>query len=1624
MLDRQLEPVPVGTTGELYVSGAGLARGYVKQAGMTGERFVANPYGEAGGRMYRTGDLVRWNMAGELEFIGRVDQQVKLRGYRIELGEIETVLGSHGGVKQAAVTVREDRPRQKRLVGYVVLTQRGSVGEAELRQYLEQRLPEYMVPVSVMELEALPLTANGKLDRKALPRPDMTSDEKQYRAPRNETEEILCGIWGEVLGVERVGIGDNFFKLGGDSILSIQIVARARKAGLEFSVQDLFEHQTIAELATAVQQEKGKQEIVSLPFELVGEEVRARLPEDIEDAYPLTRLQAGMLFHSHFAPGSRIYHIVIGWRVNLRYDSEKFQQAVNRLTRHEMLRTSIDMTSFTEPLQLVHRHVDLNVVEQDWRMKTAAEQAVELNDFVERESMAPFLWKKAPLLRIFLHWLSENEFQCSFSFHHAILDGWSDASLITELLQDYERQLTDEALEPRFVGVRYRDYVALERHATSSKESATFWKQMLEGCTVTPVPLKDWRGAEKPAGETLRIIAISSGTQDRLRYIAREMGIPLKTVLLSAHLKALQVLSGQLDITTGVVMNGRPEVEGGEQAIGFFLNTVPFRLRVDHRDWKSLIRETFAAEQQILPHRRYPMIDLKVQLGRSALFETAFNYVHFHIHQKLERGQKDRTIISEPSGSGQTSLGFLVNFEVSPETGELRGAVQCDTGIVSVSAVERAARHYQSILAQINEDEIGDVRPQEERAQIERWNRTDTEIDDACVHQLFERQADKTPEAVAVVYKDTSVSYGELNRQANQLAHYLLELGVKPDTRVAICVDRTPEMIIGLLGILKAGGAYVPLDPAYPVDRLKYMLQDSEPAVLLTQTSIQKQFSDFRKPMSIIDISATSCWRDRPELNFANNTIGLNANHLAYVIYTSGSTGMPKGVMGTQRGMLNRLQWMWEHFPFNHDDIGCAKTSLGFLDSFWEMFGYLLQGKPVVLVGNEAAKDPEQLIQQMEVNRVTRVVLVPTLLQAILDYGSNVASRLQYLRFWVTSGEKLPSDLAYNFHEALPGARLFNLYGCSEVSADSTWHETNQTTDGIVPLGRPITNTQVYILDENQEPVPVGVVGEIYIGGAGVARGYLKRPELTARSFLPNPFREQKGERMYRTGDLGRWQENGEIESFGRNDHQVKIRGFRIELGEIEARLAEHPSVSEAVVLMRQDQPGDKRLVAYVSPKVQNGFVAAVDPEALSTRLSSCLPHYMVPAAYAVLERLPRTTTGKLDRKALPAPNADAYVGRAYEEPLGEMEIMMARIWADVLKVDRVGRNDNFFQIGGHSLLIVKMANSLRQHGIVATVADIFNHPTLKSFSAFVHSMSPSAPCHGAVCIQQGTQTPLFLVHDGYGDELYFSVLAQYLPQELPVYGLPSLSPGEPLLHTMQALAERMVNLIQEVQPEGPYWLAGWSFGGVLAYEIAQHLLDQGQTLEFLGLIDAFCPDGRDEENNHERTPDVMLMELCKGRRCEGSHGNSGTLALDEFERNMSFDELFNHYRVLQMLPENFEHLSSDEARLQCHNLGIYSLAMAVYRPPPIGIPVHLFVANERLPGLPIASAALGWEHCVPMHLLHTHAVPGSHRSMMKVPQIKTLGQRLAEALAAALRETAKFSSATLDALGRWPIPR
>jgi amino acid adenylation domain-containing protein len=1320
ILDRHGRPAPIGVEGELYVGGAGVARGYLNRPELTAQRFWNDPFSkEAGARIYRTGDLGRWLPDGNIEFLGRNDFQVKIRGFRIELGEIEARLREQEGVAEAVVAEREDSPGEKRLVAYYVAAQDSAHPSAEeLREQLSERLPEYMVPAAYMRLGSLPLTANGKLDRKALPEPEQEAFvTRRYEAPQGEVEATLARIWEEVLKVQRVGRHDNFFELGGDSIRTISIAAKAKEKGLLFGIDYIFRYPSIGRLAAAISAEARGVSPLPVPAApvttLIRESDKALLPDDVEDAYSLSRLQLGMVFHNQLTPDLGTYHDVFSDHLRIRdWDIERFTSVLEAMVRkHAILRTSFDLHRYSEPLQLVHQDATIPIRAYDISALEVAAQEKAIADFIASEKQVPFDLERAPLLRIFIHRRSDDTIQYTLSFHHAILDGWSVASFQTELFRqylDWDEQAQRE-LEP--LKSSFRNLVALEKATLASEGTKTFWSEYLDHASVSSLPPLE--EGEKAATNRLEV-NVSQELQAGLMDVAQKLQVPLRTILLTAHLRVISLLSGKQDIVTGMVTHSRLEERDGDEVLGMFLNTLPFRLKLKPNSWANLIRATFDTELSIMPHRAYPYFQILLENDRTPLYETAFNYVNFHIYRALQ----DDGAITWLGGSAFEETNFAFGLNTIHQNEALKLVLAFDPARFTAAQVRRFSHYYLNVLESISADlqaqhNTTDYLSAAERRQVmKEWNATECQYPrEKCVHELFETQAERSPEAVAVVYDGQELSYGELNTRANQVAHELRNLGVGPDNRVAICVERGLEMVVGILGVLKAGGAYVPLDPAYPAERLSYMLEDSEPKAVLSQGKLLRAGTlPQTKDMPVVDLNAPeSGWGQRSLSNLNRSDVGLTPRHLAYIIYTSGSTGRPKGVMVEHRSVCNMFAAQTRDFRIATGVRMLQFASFSFDGFVFEFVSALCRGGSLHIPSATTPLVGDALSEMISEHRITTAVLPPAVL-ANLDNATDLGS----LTTLIISGDVLSGSLARRWQ---CDRHLVNGYGPTEATVCATSYHFSPLTPQTIPIGRPVANTRIYILDCFGQPSPIGVGGEIHIGGAGVARGYFNRPELTAGRFLVDPFSKESGARMYRTGDLGRWLPDGNIEFLGRNDFQVKIRGFRIELGEIEARLREHEGVSEAVVVAREGVPGEKRLVAYYVVKQDSAGPTA---EELRVLLSAQLPEYMVPAAYVRLEALPLTANGKLDRKALPAPDQEAFVSRRYEAPEGEVEEALARIWEEVLKVEPVGRHDNFFELGGHSLLAVTVMERMRRKGLAGDVRMLFSAPTLADLALVV----------------------------------------------------------------------------------------------------------------------------------------------------------------------------------------------------------------------------------------------------------------------------------------------------------------
>jgi amino acid adenylation domain-containing protein len=1338
LVDEDLKPVPSGTPGEICVGGAGVARGYLNRPELTSQRFLPDPFvNEPGARMYRSGDLARVNAEGELEYLGRLDHQVKIRGFRVELGEIESALNRHGTIRESVVIAQETPQGDKRLVAYAV-----PVGNpptvSDLRDHLAATLPDYMIPAVFVFLPALPLTNNGKVDRRALPSPETSRPrlKTEYAAPRTAMELALAGIWGEVLNVNPVGIHDNYFELGGDSIRSLMVIARAQSAGLSLSLQELFTRPTIAALAECAHATLSTENSPAIqPFSLISANDRALLPEDVEEAYPLTRLQLGMCFHNELEPLSAMYHDVFSYRVTARFAPEKMVEALQRLAqRHPLLRTSFHLASYSEPLQLVHPNVQIPFSTEDLRHLLPEAKEGCVLDWIANEKRRPFDRTQAPLFRFHLQRLTDERFQFYISFHHSCLDGWSLAAVVAEILEDYTLlcQGGPSTLAPP--RLCYRDFVSLELQALASEAQRQFWTERL--AQTAPQQLPRWPNSLRAGGPEQRRgpeVYLDSTILSGLRDLAQSAGVPLKTVLLAAHLRVLALLQGQTDIVTGLISNGRPEAADTEKLVGLFLNTVPFRQRLSGGSWTDLVKQTFIAEQETLPYRRFPLSEIQKLHGGKPLLETAFDFVHFHVLRRLQ--QIPGLNLEESHYFEANNLTTYTTFMLDANSSRLELHIDYDPNALCLQQVEEMTQYYLRVLREMSSDPerryetFSPLSEAEQKLVLTQWNATARDYPrQTLLQELFEEQAREHPDAVALAFEQQYLTYRELDERASHLARVLREQGLQAEQLVGLCTERSIEMVVGLLGILKAGGAYVPLDPTYPRERLAFMLEDADVRLLLTQSKLREALPTTQAALLDLDQLPVP----QPSTSAAKSEDRRSAGNspLAYVIYTSGSTGKPKGVQVTHRSVINVLTSIAQATEFTAQDNLLAVTTLSFDIAALEIFLPLISGGRVTVASRGVAGDGTRLAGLIETSGASVMQGTPATWRLLLEAGWGGQRQLRVF----CGGEALKRNLA---DELMSRCReVWNFYGPTETTI---WSLACRVTAGEpITIGRPLGNTQAYILDAQLQPVPVGTVGELYLGGDGLARGYLNRPELTAERFIEHTFASGAGGRLYRTGDLVRHWPDGRLEYLGRADQQVKIHGFRIEPGEVENALREHAGIAEALVTAREDALGEKRLVGYIISK--NGPPSPVE---LRDHLRPKLPAYMIPAHFVLLKRLPLTPNGKIDLRQLPAPEQGEPMPRSLVPPRNADETRLAEIWQEVLELRTTGIDDNFFDLGGDSLTATRVfARINREFETNFTLQEILEHPTIRLLGELVGRNKGTAAGQSTVIPRQPRVQP------------------------------------------------------------------------------------------------------------------------------------------------------------------------------------------------------------------------------------------------------------------------------------------
>lgn len=1318
VLDQLMQPVPVGVVGELYVGGEGLARGYWRRSDLTAERFLPDPYCASGdrgsreisGRLYRTGDRVKWLRAGELEFLGRIDQQVKVRGHRIELGEIEAVLGNYEATREAVVIARQNGGAGKRLLAYIVTREGTEPATDELREYVRARLPEYMVPAAFVVLPSLPLTINGKLDRNALPEPEDARGDIDYEvvAPRTELEEVLAGIWCEILQLREVGVYDNFFDLGGHSLLATQVISRIRQVlSLELPLRAMFESPDIATLskrvAAAQRAEAGVMEVA--PLAVVNR----------DGDLPLSFAQQRLWFLNRLEPGSAAYNISHNARIRGRLNVPALTQSINEIVRrHEVLRTTFAADQ-ERPVQVIGKQLVLSPDVADLHALSESEREMQVRRLITAESHRPFDLGHGPLLRFALLQTRFDEWVLSLSIHHTVSDGWSSGVFIAELMKHYEAFCSGIPSPLPELQIQYGDFTLWQRQRLADDgvlSQLDYWKGQLSA----PLAMLDLPGDRpRPAVRSEQGAALAFTLPltlvERVRTLARREGATLFMALLAAFQLLLARYSGQTDVLVGTPVANRERTEI-EPLIGNFVNTLVMRADLSgNPSFVELLARVRQVSLGAYAHQELPFerlvseMHVERDLSRTPLFQ-----VMMVLQNTPLIGLQLSGVSLQPEEIEIRTAKFDITALLTETADGISGTWEYTTDLFDATTSRRMVDHFQMLLEGIVENPQGTVfdiplvSPSEQR-QLAEFNETKVDYPaTGYLHELFEAQAQRTPRSIGLIAEPGSFSYRELNSRANRLAHYLQRLGVGLESRVAIMLPRSPDLIISVLAVLKAGGAYVPLDPAYPIARLSLMIEDADASVLISEQALAERLTNHRAKVIDLNQEANLIGEESDE----NPATRVNPANLSHIIYTSGSTGKPKGVAIEHRSVVNFLHWAQQCFSAEELAGVLAATSICFDLSVFEIFAPLSFGGTVIL-----ADDALHLPALTAAQSVTLINTVPSAMAELLRMNA-VGRGVLTVNL---AGEALQNKLVQEIYQETSVGRVLNLYGPTEYTTYTTGVELQRGSESQPTIGRSLSNTKVHIVDDAGRRVPIGVAGEICIGGRGLARCYWNRPELTAERFIPDSLGEEAGGRLYLTGDLGRYLDCGEIEYLGRKDQQVKIRGYRIELGEIESVLAECPGVDAAAVIAREES-GHKFLVGYVA---SDGDFATND---LRAYLQAKLPAYMVPANLVRLDQLPLTPNGKLDRQRLPSPVRETGT-ELYEAPGTYAEKTLAVIWEQVLKLEHVGLNDNFFDLGGDSILSIHVVASARRAGLVLTPRQFFQHQTLGKLAASAEALAP-----------------------------------------------------------------------------------------------------------------------------------------------------------------------------------------------------------------------------------------------------------------------------------------------------------
>ncbi|MFN6566176.1 amino acid adenylation domain-containing protein [Dendronalium sp. ChiSLP03b] len=1317
---------------------------------------------------------------------------------------------------------------------------------------------------------------------------------------------------------------------------------------------------------------------------------------------PLSFSQQRLWFIDQLYHGSSFYNISSALHLKGFLNVTALQQSLNEIIRrHEAWRTNF-ITVDEQPLQVISSqgNGNLNVVNIEHLFGTNWE--AEVTKIANEEAKKPFDLAKDSLVRVTLLRLSKEEHVLLLTIHHIVTDGWSMGVFAQELAKLYAAFCTGKPSTLPELPIQYADFAIWQRDRLQGKLLETqlnYWKQQLGGkLPVLQLPVDRPRPAVATFKGAKQYFTFSKQLTQALNEFSQQEGCTLFMTLLAAFNTLLYRYTDQEDILVGssIANRNRAELEG---LIGLFVNNLVLRNNLSgnpsFRELLSRVREVTlnAYAHQDLPFEKLvEALQPERDLSRNPLFQVMFILQNAPTPVKEVSGLNLRALEID----GGTSE-FDISVSISEFQQELTGFWEYNTDLFDSLTIKRFIDNFQILLESIVNNpnhsisELPLLTAQEQKQLLVEWNNTRTDYpSDSSLHQLFEQQVERSPNALALISESEKLTYQQLNQKVNQLAHYLINLGITSETVVGICLERSIDMVVAILAIFKAGGAYLPLDPNYPVERLQFMLADSQVSLVISNTLLINRLE------KITAIALDTEWDTLQKESQENPASKPCGNDTAYVIYTSGSTGTPKGVLGTHQGTVNGLHWLWKTYPFGTDEICCQKTAISFVDSVWEIFAPLLQGIPTVIIPDAIAKDPQLFLETLDSHKVSRLVLVPSLLRILLDSYSHLTQNLSHLRLWISSGETLTVDLAQNFQKLLPNAKLINLYGSSEVSANVTFYDTNLLTEQstTVPIGYPIDNTQVYVLDRHLQLVPIGIVGELYIGGDGLAKGYLHRLELTGERFIDNPF--VPGTKLYKTGDLVRYLNNGQLEYLGRYDDQIKIRGFRVELAEITSAITQHPSVQDAVVISRNDAQGEQYLVAYIVTNQEN-----LIPQILQ-HLQQKLPSFMIPSAFVVVDAIPLTPNGKVDKNSLPTddilrPNSN----KSFIAPRNFTELALEKIWANLLNISPIGVTDNFFELGGHSFLAVRLMAKIYEHfGHNLPLSTLFENTTIEKLAKIVSQPVSFGSGSPLVAIQSsGSLRPFFCVHAAGGDVNNYPILAKKLGKEQPFYALEQTPEQlDFAVISVEATATNYLKEIRTIQPEGPYLLGGWCYGGVIAFEMAQQLQKQGETVDLLVVIDAILPEIVIQPTEDDDAK--FLLRLAESVKSwfnvdfSVSYEELRKLPVDEqfhllFKKadlEFSDTEMEQYLRGFKLFKAHIQAMRNYVPQVYPHEITLFRASEII---------THDFESSEFSTDDPL----LGWGKCSiqPIKIIE---VPGNHFSMFVDPHVQKLANQLKICLA------------------------